>query len=51
MLNLEMHVLSVLKLSKSDSSLQGRTVLGRLEPVRSVTSLEVKLLKKEERSQ
>ena len=34
---------------KSDSSLQGRTVLGRLEPVRSVTPLEVKLVQKEER--
>ena len=37
-------------MSKSDISLQGRTVLGRLEPVRSVTPLEVKLVL-EERSQ
>ena len=38
-------------MNKSDISLQGRTVLGRLEPVRSVALLEVKLVQKEERSQ
>ena len=38
-------------MSKSDISLQGRTVLGRLEPVRSVTPLEVKLVQKEGKSQ
>ena len=38
-------------MSNSDISLQGRTVLGRSEPVRSVTPLEVKLVQKEERSQ
>ena len=38
-------------MSKSDISLQGRTVPGRLEPVRYVTPLEVKLVQKEERSQ
>ena len=41
----------VTSMSKSDISLQGRTVLGRLEPVRSVTPLEVKQVQKEERSQ
>ena len=41
----------VTNMSNSDISLQGRTVLGRLEPVRSVTPLEVKLVQKEEGSQ
>ena len=41
----------VTNMSKSDISLQGRTVLGRLEPVRSVTPLEVKLVQKEEKCQ
>ena len=37
--------------SDSDISLQGKTLLGRLEPVRSMTPLEVKLVQKEERSE